>query len=143
MNEERLLGLIADMSESIEKLKRCRFILETKEEDETSIFITYGLKQLFVDFFITVEDFTSIMLKELKQFKIGIDMKQGLSILLDHHVINDANYNFLNEARLIRNRISHKYKEPTKEELLAFVREHESSMDEVLQVLKKVFRSNQ
>ena len=143
MNEERLLGLIADMSESIEKLKRCRFILETKEEDETSIFITYGLKQLFVDFFITVEDFTSIMLKELKQFKIGIDMKQGLSILLDHHVINDANYNFLNEARLIRNRISHKYKEPTKEELLAFVREHESSMDEVLQVLKTVFRSNQ
>ena len=143
MNEERLLGLIADMSESIEKLKRCRFILETKEEDETSIFITYGLKQLFVDFFITVEDFTSIMLKEFKQFKIGIDMKQGLSILLDHHVINDSNNNFLNEARLIRNRISHRYKEPTKEELLAFVAAHESSMDEVLEVLKNVLRSNQ
>lgn len=138
MNEERLLGIIADMSESIAQLKRCRVILESKEEDETSIFITYGLKQLVVDFFITVEEFTSIMLKELKKFKIGIDMKQGLSILLENSIITETNYHFLNEARLIRNRISHRYKEPTREELLAFVRKHESNMDDVVAVIKQV-----
>lgn len=138
MNEERLLGIIADMSESIAQLKRCRVILESKEEDETSIFITYGLKQLVVDFFITVEEFTSIMLKELKKFKIGIDMKQGLSILLENSIITENTYHFLNEARLIRNRISHRYKEPTREELLAFVRKHESSMDDVVAALKQV-----
>lgn len=138
MNEERLLGIIADMSESIAQLKRCRVILESKEEDETSIFITYGLKQLVVDFFITVEEFTSIMLKELKKFKIGIDMKQGLSILLENSIITENTYHFLNEARLIRNRISHRYKEPTREELVAFVRKHESSMDDVVGALKQV-----
>ncbi|BCN31830.1 HepT-like ribonuclease domain-containing protein [Anaeromicropila herbilytica] len=137
MNEDRLLAVIADMSESIEQLKQCRIILESKEEDETSIFITYGLKQLFVESFITVEDFTSIMLKELKRFKIGIDMRQGLSILLENHIIDERQNDFLNAARLLRNRISHRYKEPSREELMAFVKNQEDSFDEILTVMKR------
>lgn len=136
MNEDRLLGIISDMSESIEQLKKCRMILESKEEDEISVFITYGLKQLFVDFFITVEDFTSVMLKELKKFKIGIDMRQGLDILHEHNVFDQRQSDFLNEARLLRNRISHRYKEPSREELLNFVKENEAALDEVLKVIK-------
>ena len=136
MNEERLLGIISDMSESIEQLKKCRMILESKEEDEISVFITYGLKQLFVDFFITVEDFTSVMLKELKKFKIGIDMRQGLDILHENNIFDQKQSDFLNEARLLRNRISHRYKEPSREELLNFVKENEVALDEVLNVIK-------
>ena len=138
MNEERLWGIVADMSESIEQTKKCRQILAIKDESDESIFIAYGLKQIFVSFFITVEDFTSIMLKELKKFKVGIDMKQGLEILLQCSIISDQDYEFLNEARLIRNRISHRYKEPTKEELIKFIANNESKMDNVLKSVKKV-----
>ena len=93
-------------------LKDCKQLLQDLEEDNKTIFIEFGLKQIFVDFFITVENLTSMILKELKKYKIGIDMKASLIILVENKVIGEETYEFLNGARLLRNRISHRYKEP-------------------------------
>lgn len=137
MNKERLLKVIEDMTEVIKNLKECRQVLQNSVEDNKTIFIEFGLKQIFVDYFITVENLTSMILKELKKYKIGIDMKASLMILLENDIINKEFYIFLNEARLIRNRISHRYKEPSREELLEFISDNINEFEKVLQVAKK------
>ena len=81
MNEERLLKVIEDMKEVVANLKECRQVLEDTKSDNKTIFIEFGLKQIFVDFFITVENFTSMVLKKFKKYRIGIDMKETLNIL--------------------------------------------------------------
>ena len=136
MNTERLLKIIEDMTEVIGNLKDCINVLQESEEDNKTIFIEFGLKQIFVDFFITVENLTSMILKELKQYKIGIDMKASLLILKNNGVIDEDMLNFLNEQRLLRNRISHRYKEPSKKELLEFINENIKNFDKVLDIAK-------
>jgi uncharacterized protein YutE (UPF0331/DUF86 family) len=140
LNQERLIKIIEDMTEVVKNIKECKEVLETNEESNTTIFIEFGLKQIFVDFFITVEDLTSIILKEIKEFKIGIDMKVALGILKNKTVIGDDIYLFLNEARLLRNRISHRYKEPSRGELLEFINCNINNFNEVLEVAKKYLK---
>lgn len=137
MNEERLIKVIEDMTESIKNLKECKKVLSSTEENNTTIFIEFGLKQIFVDFFITVENLTSMILKELKVFKIGIDMRESLSILNKNGVIDENMHSFLNQARLLRNRISHRYKEPTREELVEFIDCNEKKFEKTLDIAKK------
>lgn len=102
------------MKEIVANLKECKQVLEVTEMDNKTIFIEFGLKQIFVGFFITVENFTSMVLKEFKKYRIGIDMKESLNILLVNKVLSEEEFVFLNEARLLTNRISHRYKEPSK-----------------------------
>ena len=136
MNKERLVKIIEDMTEVIKNLKDCRQVLEDSVEDNKTLFIEFGLKQIFVDFFITVENLTSMILKELKKYKIGIDMKASLLILLENEVISEETYEFLNETRLIRNRISHRYKEPSRQELLEFINDNINEFEKVLEIAK-------
>lgn len=138
MNEQRLLSLIQDMTEVIENLEKCTKILEDTEENESTVFIEFGLKQIFVDFFIIIENFTSMILKELKKYKIGIDMKQSLEILKENNTINEEIFEFLNESRLFRNRISHRYKEPTREELMIFINENIMNFHNTLKIMKSI-----
>ena len=137
MNQERLIKIIQDMSESVGDIKECMSIIEKGNDGSEAKFIIYGLKQIFMDFFITVEDFTSIMLKELKKYKIGMDMKQGLEILNAHHVLDEELFIFLNKSRLMRNRIAHRYKEPSKEELLTFIEKYRMDFEKVLEIIKQ------
>lgn len=140
MNKERLLKIIEDMTEVIDNLKECKNVLKKNNEDRNTIFIVFGLKQIFVDFFITVENLTSLILKELKKHKIGIDMKESLIILKDKKIIEEDTYKFLDEARLLRNRISHKYKEPSREQLIEFVDRNSKKFDKILNVAKSFFK---
>lgn len=137
MNKERLLKVIEEMTEVIKNLKECTQVLQNSEEDNKTIFIEFGLRYIFINYYITVENLTSMILKELKKYKIGIDMKASLMILLENDIINKEFYIFLNEARLIRNRISHRYKEPSREELLEFISDNINEFEKVLQVAKK------
>ncbi len=136
MNEQRLMKIIEDMSEVVVNLKECKKVLEESAEDNKTIFIEFGLKQIFVGYFITVENLTSMILKELKKFKIGIDMKESLSILLQNNIIDEEKYIFLNQARLLRNKISYRYKEPSREELLEFINENEENFSSIIDVAK-------
>lgn len=137
MNQERLLKIIQDMTEAIKNLKDCKEVIENNEEDKTTIFISFGLKQIFVDFFITFENLTSMLLKELKEFKIGIDMRTAIGILKSNNVIDEEIFLFLNQARLLRNRISHRYKEPSRSELLDFINSNIDNFERTLEIAKK------
>lgn len=138
MNREHLLKVTEDMTESIDNLNDCKRLILAHPEDEATRFVAFGLKQIFVDFFITVEDFTSMMLKEFKEFKVGIDMRQGLDILKDQGVLDETLFKFLNKARLLRIRISHRYKEPSRQELLQFIEENQVHFTSTLEVIKSI-----
>ncbi|MBB6716495.1 HepT-like ribonuclease domain-containing protein [Clostridium gasigenes] len=137
LNEGRLLKIIEDMTEVLENLKECKSVLEETPEEKNILYIEFGLKQIFVDFFIIVEHLISMILKEHKKFKIGIDMKQSLLILNKENVIYEELYLFLNEARLLKNRISHKYKEPSTAELIEFINSNIDKFDKVVDIAKK------
>lgn len=81
-----------------------------------------------------VENLTSLILKELKQYKIGIDMKESLLILKDKKVID--------EARLLRNRISYRYKEPSRVQLIEFIDKNSNLFDKILNVAKRYLINN-
>ena len=125
------------MSERVRDIKECMSIIEKGNDGLEAKFILYGLKQIFMDFFITVEDFTSIMLKELKKYKIGMDMKQGLEILKAQHILDEEMFVFLNKSRLMRKRIAHRYKKLSKEELLTFIEKYHMDFEKVLEIIKQ------
>lgn len=137
LNKVRLLKIIEDMTEVIENLKDCKKVLEENPEEKNNVFIEFGLKQIFVDFFITVENLISMLLKEHKKFKIGMDMKESLLILNKENAIYDDIYIFLNEARLLRNRISHRYKEPSRQELIEFINNNINRFNEIIEITKR------
>ena len=79
-----------------------------------------------------------MVLKELKKYKIGIDMKKSLQILKENNIIDEKIFEFLNEGRMFRNRISHRYKEPSREELMIFINENTVNLHNILKIMKSM-----
>lgn len=137
MNIERLLKIIEDMQECKADIDECIDILEQHKNNEMVIKLAKSsLRQLFVSFHTILEDFCSIILKELKRFKIGITLSDSLKLLRDNKVIDEGTYIFLEKSRLIRNRISHRYKEPSHEELLAHITKYRDRIDVIIRIAK-------
>jgi uncharacterized protein YutE (UPF0331/DUF86 family) len=136
VNQERLIKTVEDMTETIKNLDECVKVLKTTPFNDTTIFIEFGLKQIFVEFYITVESLTSLLLKDLKKFKVGIDMIEATQILHNNKVIDDDLAKFLNQVRLLRNRIAHRYTEPKIEELLKFISSNKYNFKKILKISK-------
>lgn len=137
MNKERLLKIIEDMEECKADIDECVEILEKYKENEIIIKLAKSsLRQLFVSFHTILEDFCSIILKELKKFKVGITLSQSLKLLKDNKVIDEDTYVFVEKSRLIRNRISHRYKEPSHEELFLHVIKYKEKIDVIIRIAK-------
>lgn len=137
MNDERILKIIEDMQECKADINECIYILENNKDNKIMIKLAKSsLKQLFVSFHTILEDLCSLILKELNKFKIGITLNDSLTLLRDNNVIDENTYIFLEKSRLIRNRISHRYKEPNHEELLAHIVNGKDSINKVIEVAK-------
>ena len=50
MNEQRVLILIQDMNDVMENLEKCTKILQDTEENESTVFIKFGLKKFSLIF---------------------------------------------------------------------------------------------
>lgn len=74
--------------------------------------------------FILYEDFISMLLKEYNLYKIGITVDSAIKILNEKNVLSEELSNYLNSARLLRNRIGHRYKQPKVETLISFLNEN-------------------
>jgi len=137
MNKERLLKIIEDMQECKVDIDECIDILERYNDNEIMIKLAKSsLRQLFVSFHTILEDFCSIVLKELKKFKVGLTLSDSLKLMKDSNVINEDTYIFLEKSRLMRNRISHRYKEPNHEELLAHIIKYRDRIDVIIGIAK-------
>lgn len=137
MNRERLIKIVEDMQECIADINECLDILENRKNDDLIIKLSKSsLRQLFVSFHTILEELASILLKEIKKYKIGITLHESLIILKKKGIIQEDLYMFLEKSRLIRNRISHRYKEPTHEELFEHILNYKNYFEDVLKIAK-------
>ncbi|WP_097028274.1 hypothetical protein [Clostridium peptidivorans] len=137
MNQERLRKIIEDMQECIADIDECLDVLKNKKDDNLIIKLAKSsLRQLFVSFHTILEDFFSILLKDMKKYKIGISIHESLNILKKDGIINEDIYLFLEKSRLIRNRISHRYKEPKHEELLEHILKYRNNFEDIVRIAK-------
>ncbi|MGH4121317.1 HepT-like ribonuclease domain-containing protein [Clostridium sp.] len=137
MNQERLVKIIEDMQECIADINECLDVLESRKDDALIIKLSKSsLRQLFVSFHTILEDFCSIVLKEIKKYRIGITLHESLVILKESGVIKEDTYTFLEKSRLIRNRISHRYKEPKYEELLQHILKYNNNLEDIVKIFK-------
>lgn len=137
MNKDRLIKIIEDLQECSADIDECIDIFEKHKENKIMIKLAKSsLRQLFVSFHTILEDLCSIILKELKKFKVGITLSDSLSILRDNNVIDEGMYTSLEKSRLIRNRISHRYKEPSHEELLVHIIKNKDMINTIIEIAK-------
>ena len=138
MNQERLVKIIEDLQECISDIEECVEILQNDCDNKIMIKLSKSsLRQLFVGFHTILEEFASIMLKEVKKYKIGMTLNDSLFVLKDEHIIDEELFDFLEKSRLLRNRISHRYKEPNHEELLDHILKYKSNFKKIVKIAKK------
>lgn len=137
MNQERLAKIIEDLQECLTDMDECLYFLQNKQDDKTIQKLSKSsLRQLFFSFHIILEDFCSITLKEIKNYKIGISLYDSFNILKENNIIDDSTYLFLEKSRLIRNRISHRYKEPSHEELFNHILKYHDNFYNIITLAK-------
>ncbi|MVX64599.1 DUF86 domain-containing protein [Clostridium chromiireducens] len=138
MNQERLMKIIEDLQECTSDIEECVSILSNNKDNKIMIKLAKSsLRQLFVSFHTILEELCSLILKEIKKYKIGISLYDSLVILNDEHIIDGQLFSFLEKSRLLRNRISHRYKEPTHEELYEHIVEHKENFEKIFTISKK------
>ena len=140
MNKLRLYDLIKNTEETISLLNKALFKLEEIEDEDLNSLIKSSIKQTFLEYFILIESFTSMCLKELKLYKISDDMEKSLIKLYENKIIDKNLLDFLNVYRRYRNRIAHVYKQPGIEEIIIFLEKNKDKMKKVVNIMKKIYR---
>ena len=137
MNQERLTKIIEDLQECLSDIDECLYFLENKQDDKIIQKLSKSsLRQLFVSFHTILEDFCSITLKEIKKYKIGISLYDSFNILKESNIIDEDIFLFLEKSRIIRNRISHRYKEPSHEELFNHIIKYHNNFFDIIKLAK-------
>jgi uncharacterized protein YutE (UPF0331/DUF86 family) len=138
MNQERLVKIIEDLQECTSDIEECIQILQGECDNKIMVKLSKSsLRQLFVSFHTILEEFASIMLKEIKKYKIGMTLNDSLIVLKEEHILDAELFDFLEKSRLLRNRISHRYKEPDHEELMKHILKYKSNFKRIIQIAKK------
>lgn len=140
MNKERLYDIIKSIKETLSLLDKGLNKLEILEDEDIKELIKSSIKQSFLEYFILIESFTSLCLKELKLYKISDDMEKSLKKLYDNDIIDEGIYNFLNQYRRYRNRIAHVYKQPSIEEIIDFIKNNKVNINEVINIMTRLYR---
>ncbi|MCY6957205.1 hypothetical protein [Clostridium brassicae] len=137
MNKERLRKLIYDLDittndigKSIELLKKYMDSPELKDEFSNS------LKYKYLSLFIIYEDFISMLLKEYNLYQIGMSVDNAIKKLKENNILNDEQGNYLNATRLIRNKIGHRYKQPSIESIIEFLENSKNMQNEIYKYIK-------
>lgn len=127
------------MKETMELLDKALVKLKEVEDEDLNSLIKSSIKQTFLEYFILIESFTSMCLKELKLYKISDDMEKSLTKLYENKIIDERLLDFLNVYRRYRNRIAHVYKQPSIEEIISFLESNRDKMKETVEIMKKIY----
>ena len=140
MNKERLYDIIKNIKETISLLDKAFEKLEIIDDEDLKELIKSSIKQSFLEYFILIENFTSLCLKELKLYKISDDMEKALKKLYENNVIDEQIFIFLNQYRRYRNRIAHVYKQPSIEEIIQFVKKNRENINQVISIMNDIYK---
>lgn len=140
MNRERLYDIIKNIKETLSLLDKALIKLEVIDDEDIKELIKSSVKQSFLEYFILIESFTSLCLKELKLYKISDDMEKSLKKLHENNIIREEIYIFLNQYRRYRNRIAHVYKQPSVDEIIEFVKNNKLNIEEVINIMTETYK---
>ena len=112
-----------DLDKSLSLLAKFNNDEEMKDE------LSNSLKYKYLSLFIIYEDFISMMLKEYNVFEIGMSVDKALKKLNYIGKIDAEQYKYLNSSRIIRNKIGHRYKQPSIEDIITFLNENKESRE--------------
>lgn len=141
MNKQRLYDLIVNIKESLAMMDKALKKLEVIEDEELQLLIRSSVKQSFLEYFILIESFTSMCLKELKIYKISDDMEKSLVKLNDNNIIDNEMLNFLNQYIRYRNRVAHVYKQPSTEEIIEFINVNKEKINKMVNIMSNIYKS--
>lgn len=141
MNKQRLYDLIVNIKESLAMMDKALKKLEVIEDEELQLLIRSSVKQSFLEYFILIESFTSMCLKELKIYKISDDMEKSLVKLNDNNIIDNEMLKFLNQYRRYRNRVAHVYKQPSTEEIIEFINVNKEKINKMVNIMSNIYKS--
>lgn len=131
MNKERLKKLIFDLQITSNDLNKSLSLLEKFSNDEDmKNELSNSLKYKYLSLFIIYEDFISMMLKEYNLFEIGMSVDKALRKLNDMGKINEEQHLYLNSSRIIRNKIGHRYKQLSIEDIITFLNENKEAREQ-------------
>jgi len=137
LNKERLKKLLYDLEITTKDLNKSLQLVKKYETDEDlKLEFSNSLKYKYLSLFIIYEDFISMLLKEYGKYEIGISINTAIDRLTQGNFFNTTQSEFLNSARLIRNKISHRYKQPAIESIIAFIEDNMEIMDEIRDLIK-------
>ena len=140
MNTDRLYDIIKNIRETLSLMDKAIKVLNETSDDGMREIIMSSIKQSFLEYFILIENYTSLCLKELKLYKISDDMDKSLIKLYQKNIFSEDIYNFLNQYRKYRNRIAHVYKQPSTEEILTFINENRENINEVVDIMISMYK---
>lgn len=141
MNKQRLYDLIVNIKDTLAMIDKALEKLNTIEDEDLKLLIKSSLKQSFLEYFILIESFSSMCLKELKIYKMSDDMEKSLNKLKDNNIINEEMLDFLNRYRRYRNRIAHVYKQPSTEEIIEFININKDKINSVVNVMSMMYKN--
>lgn len=119
MNKDRLKKLIFDLQTTTNDInKSLKLLPKVADDEDMKSELSNSLKYKYLSMFIIYEDFISMMLKEYNLFEIGMSVDKALRKLKEHGKISEEQYTYLNVARIIRNKIGHRYKQPSLEDII-------------------------
>ncbi|MBB6714581.1 hypothetical protein [Clostridium gasigenes] len=118
INKDRVLKLLTDLNEWNIEYTECVKEIETNKNENLKKILYHSIRAYFLDFHILCEDYISINLKDLNKFKISLSAIDGMEIIKDSNRIGINFLNFYATSRRLRNRLAHRYKLPSDEELL-------------------------
>lgn len=137
MNKERLRKLIYDLDITTNDIQKSTELLKKyMDNPELKNEFSNSLKYKYLSLFIIYEDFISMLLKEYNLYQIGMSVDNAIKKLKENSILNDDQGNYLNAARLIRNKIGHRYKQPPIESIVKFLESNENMQIEIYQYIK-------
>lgn len=136
-NRDRILKLIGDLKEWKMDFKACVDSLGNCDSNIKKL-IFHSVRAYFLDFHILCEDYISLTLKELDKYKIDISAIEGMEMLKDCSKVSEKFFGFYCVSRRLRNRLAHRYKMPTDEELLLNLKDNLDNIDELEGAIKKL-----
>jgi uncharacterized protein YutE (UPF0331/DUF86 family) len=137
LNRERLKKLLYDLETTTKDLNKSLELVKKHSDDiELKLEFSNSLKYKYLSLFIIYEDFISMLLKEHNQYEIGMTIDKAIRKLNEAGYINDKHNDFLQSARLIRNKIGHRYKQPSVEAIIEFLKNNNEIISEIQEFIK-------
>ncbi|WP_138207114.1 HepT-like ribonuclease domain-containing protein [Haloimpatiens lingqiaonensis] len=139
INRDRILKLVGDFNELETDIRECIKAIEGCTDEKLKKMLYHSVRAYFLDFHILCEDYISINLKKINKFKIDMSAIEGMEVLKNSNKVTEDFFRFYTISRRLRNRLAHRYKMPTDEELFESLKTNLKYFSELRESIRGVY----